>query len=155
MGNFGNKKRNKNRHKKVDIETKSEGKSLEESDQSEKKEDTNNNIRNSYVVGLDDVEKDLANIDNDKDEKLQDSELMDMDADMRLQRAVVEKDRKNDSFKVKSPKCSNFENMQIAQHPRLRLKLVNAVFKQFCPLFVYYIHHDKFIYRVLKLLDNF
>ena len=149
MGNFGNK----NRPKKVDIETKSEGKSLEESDQSEKKEDTNNNIRNSYVVGLDDVEKDLANI--DKDEKLQDSELMDMDADISLPRAVVEKDRKNDSFKVKSPKCSNFENMQIAQHPRLRLELVNAVFKQFCPLFVYYIHHDKFSYRVLKLLDNF
>ena len=87
MGNFGNKKRNKNRHKKV--ETKSEGKSLEESDQSEKKEDTNNNIRNSYV-GLDknDVVKDLDDI--DKDKKLQDSELMDTDADMRLQRAVVE-----------------------------------------------------------------
>mgnify|MGYP001360753543 CR=1 FL=1 len=110
-------------------------------------------ISYSYVVGLDDVEKDLANI--DKDEKLQDSELMDMDADISLPRAVVEKDRKNDSFKVKSPKCSNFENMQIAQHPRFRLKLVNAVFKQFCPLFVYYIHHDKFSYRVLKLLDNF
>ena len=104
MGNFGNKKRNKNRHKKVDIETKSEGKSLEESDQSEKKEDTNDNIRNSYVVGLDDVEKDLANI--DKDEKLQDSELMDMDADMRLQRAVVEKNIGNECFKVKSSQGS-------------------------------------------------
>ena len=105
MGNFGNKKRNKNRHKKVDSETKSEGKSLEESDQSEKKEDTNNNIRNSYLVGLDknDGEKDLDDI--DKSEKLQDSELMDMDADIRLQRAVVEKGRKKDSDKVKSPKC--------------------------------------------------
>ena len=100
MGNFGNKKRNKNRHKKVDIETKSEEKSLEEPDQSEKKEDTNNNIRHSYV-GLykNDVEKDLDDI--DKSEKLQDNELMDMDADMRLSRAVVEKDRRNDSFKVK------------------------------------------------------
>ena len=105
MGNFGNKKRNKNRHKKVDIETKSEGKSLEESDQSEKKEDPNNNIRNIYVSGLDknDGEKDLDDI--DKSEKLQDSELMDMDADIRLQRAVVEKGRKKDSDKVKSPKC--------------------------------------------------
>ena len=98
MGNFGNKKRNKNRHKKVDIETKSEGKSSEEPDQREKKEDTNNNISNIYV-DKNDVEKDLDDI--DKSEKLQDSELMDMDADMRLQRAVVEKDRKNDSFKVK------------------------------------------------------
>jgi hypothetical protein len=103
MGNFGNKKRNKNRHKKVDIEKKSEVESSEEPDQREKKEDTNNDI--SYMVGLDknDVGKDRDDI--DKSEKLQDSELMDMDADMRLPRAVVEKDRKNDSFKVKSPKC--------------------------------------------------
>ena len=98
MGNFGNKKRNKNRHKKVDPETKSEGKSSEEPDQREKKEDANNNIRSIYV-DKNDVEKDLDDI--DKSEKLQDSELM--DADMRLQGAVVEKDRKNDSFKVKLP----------------------------------------------------
>ena len=45
-----------------------------------------------------DVEKALDDI--DKDEKLQDSELMDMDADMRLQRAIVEKDRGNECFKV-------------------------------------------------------
>ena len=88
MGNFGNKKRNKNRHKKVDIETKSEEESSKEPEQYEKKDDKN------------DVEKDLDDI--DKDEKLQDSELMDMDADMRLQRAVVEKDRGNECFKVKS-----------------------------------------------------
>jgi hypothetical protein len=72
MGNFGNKKRNKNRHKKVDIETKIEGESSKEKD-------------------LDDI---------DKGEKLHDSELMDMDADMRLQRAVVEKDMGNECFKV-------------------------------------------------------
>ena len=96
MGNFGNKKRNKNRHKKVDIEKKSEGESSEEPDQKEKKEDTNK------MVGLDknDVEKDLDDI--DKGEKLQDSELMDMDADMRLQRAVVEKNMGNECFKVKT-----------------------------------------------------
>jgi hypothetical protein len=98
MGNFGNKKRNKNRHKKVDIETKSEGKSSEEPDQSEKKEDRNNNIRNSDGLDKNDVEKDLDDI--DKSEKLQDSELMDMDADMRLQRAVVEKDMGNECFKA-------------------------------------------------------
>ena len=46
-----------------------------------------------------DVEKALDDI--DKNEKLQDSELSDMDADMRLQRAVVEKDRGNECFKVK------------------------------------------------------
>ena len=100
MGNFGNKKRNKNRHrhKKVDTETKSEVKSSEEPDQREKKEDKNNNIRNDVEKNLDDI---------DKSEKLQDSELMDMDADMRLQRAVVEKDMGNECFKVKSssPKC--------------------------------------------------
>ena len=39
MGNFGNKKRNKNRHKKVDIEKKSEVESSKEPDQREKKED--------------------------------------------------------------------------------------------------------------------
>ena len=47
-----------------------------------------------------DVEKALDDI--DKNEKLQDSELSDMDADMRLQRAVVEKDRGNECFKVKN-----------------------------------------------------
>ena len=36
MGNFGNKKRNKNRHKKVDMEKKSEVESSEEPDQREK-----------------------------------------------------------------------------------------------------------------------
>ena len=46
-----------------------------------------------------DVEKALDDI--DKNEKLQDSELSDMNADMRLQRAVVEKDRGNECFKVK------------------------------------------------------
>ena len=99
MGNFGNKKRNKNshRHKKVDIVTKSEEESSKEPEQSEKKDDKNN-IRNIFKKDLDDI---------DKDEKLQDSELMDMDADMRLQRAVVEKDMGNECFKVKSssPKC--------------------------------------------------
>ena len=45
-----------------------------------------------------DVEKALDEI--DKDEKLNDSELMDMNADMRLQRAIVEKDRGNECFKV-------------------------------------------------------
>ena len=105
MGNFGNKKRTKNRHKKVDIETKSEGKSSEEPDQREKKEDTTNYIRNSDGLDKNHVEKDLDDI--DKSEKLQDNELMDMDADMRLQRAVVEKDMGNECFKVKSssPKC--------------------------------------------------
>ena len=52
MGNFGNKKRNKNRHKKVDIVTKSEEESSKEPEQSEKKDDTNN-VRNIYVVGQD------------------------------------------------------------------------------------------------------
>merc|ERR1740129_960987 len=45
-----------------------------------------------------DVEKALDDI--NKNEKLQDSELSDMDADMRLQRAVVEKDRGNECFKA-------------------------------------------------------
>ena len=90
MVNFGKKKKDKNRHKKVDIVTKSEEKSSKEPNQREKKD--TNNIRNIFEKDLDDI---------DKDEKLQDSELMDMDADMRLSRAVVEKDRRNDSFKVK------------------------------------------------------
>ena len=100
MGNFGNKKRNKNRHKKVDIEKKSEVESSKEPDQREKKKDTNNDI--SYMVGLDknDGEKDRDDI--DKNKKMQDSELMDMDADMRLQRAVVEKNMGNECFKVKT-----------------------------------------------------
>ena len=46
-----------------------------------------------------DVEKALNEIDK-KEEHMQDSELMDMDADMRLQRAIVEKDRGNEFFKV-------------------------------------------------------
>ena len=96
MVNFGKKKKDKNRHKKVDIVTKSEEKSSKEPNQREKKD--TNNIRNIFEKDLDDI---------DKDEKLQDSELMDMDADMRLQRAVVEKDMGNECFKVKSssPKC--------------------------------------------------
>ena len=83
-------------------EAKRSRESSEEPDQREKKEDANNNIR-SIHVDKNDVEKDLDDI--DKSEKLQDSELM--DADMRLQRAVVEKDMGNEYFKVKSssPKC--------------------------------------------------
>ena len=47
-----------------------------------------------------DAEKALDSID-DKGENLKENELMDMDADMRLQRAIVEKDRGNKYFKVR------------------------------------------------------
>ena len=48
-----------------------------------------------------DVEKALDVI--DKNEKLQDSELSDMDTDVRLQRSVEQKDSGNEYFKVKTP----------------------------------------------------
>ncbi len=44
-----------------------------------------------------DAEQALAQV---EDKNLPESELMDMDGEMRLQRAVVEKDRGNDFFKV-------------------------------------------------------
>lgn len=49
-----------------------------------------------------DVERAL--VDLDKDGRIQESEFIDMDPGMRLQRAIVEKDRGNDFFKVRSPK---------------------------------------------------
>ena len=90
---------------KEEVVTKSGDQIMEKKMKTTTPETTSPSVKKDKIQAFDydswskfDVEKALDDI--DKDEKLQDSELMDMDADMRLQRAIVEKDRGNECFKV-------------------------------------------------------
>lgn len=90
---------------KVEVVTKSDDQTLEKKMKKTTPELVSPSVKEEKIQAFDydswskfDVEKALDEI--DKDEKLEDSELRDMDADMRLQRAIVEKDRGNECFKV-------------------------------------------------------
>lgn len=65
-----------------------------------------------------DVERAL--VDLDKDGRIQESEFIDMDPAMRLQRAVVEKDRGNDFFKV-----GHFFHMSLEKNSHRFFRLAN------------------------------